>query len=155
MFFFFYFLSIGNRFLLFLLGKLGHLMQALKAENVLCETDHFWIKMYKNKNVQKVWQCRTNKPSMVMRGTKLKSLVSLQEWADALMVAKLWDNWKKKKKVIHLLQCNSDQGHSQISLQASKTAEKRQNCWSLRAKTQSLSFWHAPSLETLRMRGRN
>lgn len=25
-------------------------------------------------------------------GTKPKSLVSLQEWLDALMVAKLWDN---------------------------------------------------------------
>lgn len=32
-----------------------------------------------------------------MKRTKLKSLVSLQEEDDDLMVANLWDNWRKKK----------------------------------------------------------
>ena len=51
--------------------------------------------MYKDKNAQKVWRYTTNKPTHGDEENKTKSLVSLQEWADALMVAKLRDNWKK------------------------------------------------------------
>lgn len=146
----------NQRQILGILGAWEYLaifINTAKSNILFRETDHLWVNKYKDKNAQKVWHYRTSKPTRGDEGNKTKSLVSLQEWADALMAAKLRDNWKKKKMqfIFHNVIVIKATAWFPSRLQKQHRKGKTVGCW----EQKSLSFWHTPSLETLRMRGRN